>query len=141
MTGGRPTRRRLWRWTWREAGQRGGEAGPDDDDDEQSEGQATLFSPGDFVGLVEEGSTLQQPRVLVGRVHSLLSGGRAGLLWYKALGGGIYGLELDGSRWEEPLAALSVISVKPAKGKKPNCYRLSTSLRTLHKAVHGERQN
>lgn len=70
----------------------------------------------------------------------MLPGCRANLFWYKALGGGVYSLKLDGSKWEESLGALVAVSVKPAKGKH-NSYRLSTSLHTLHKAVHGARQN
>ena len=37
-----------------------------------------------FVGLIEEGSTLRSPKVLIGQVHSFLANGKVSLLWYKA---------------------------------------------------------
>ena len=94
---------------------------------------------GDFVGLVEQDSTLREPKILIGRVHAFLPEDQALLLWYKSMGAGMYCLQADGSQWVESLSALVPVSVKPAKGK-PNGYRLTTSLRTIHKAVHGSRQ-
>lgn len=94
---------------------------------------------GDFVGLVEEDSTLQEPKILLGRIHAFLPEEQALLLWYKSMGAGVYCLQADGTQWVESLSALVPVSVKPAKGK-PNGYRLTASLRTIHKAVHGSRQ-
>ena len=93
---------------------------------------------GDFVGLVEERSCLQQPRVLLGRLYAFLPGGQASLLWYKCAGAGLYCLEVDGSQWVESVSSLVPVKVKPAKGKT-NCYRHCTSLRTMHTAVHDSR--
>lgn len=93
------------------------------------------FQAGDFVALVQEGSTLHNPLVLVARIHALLEAGEASLLWYKPQGAGLYSLEVDG-QWTEPIGALVPINVKPAKGKK-DAYRLCTSLKTVHKAVYG----
>ena len=111
----------------------GAEKGPDSD--KQSD-----VSVGDFVGLVTEDSTLKDPSVLVGRVQELLPGDQACLLWYKHKGGGLYSLEVEGGRWIEPLSALVSITVKPAKGKVDS-YRLSTSLRTIHKEVFASRSS
>ena len=91
----------------------------------------------DFVGLVEEESTLHKPSILLGRVHEFLPGNQVSLLWYKRGAGSLYSLHFDGTRWVEDLSALVPVSVKAAKSK-PNCYRLCTSLRSIHKAVCGE---
>ena len=105
---------------------------------DQDDGTASPHKIGDFVGLVEEGSCLQQPKILLGRLHVFLPGGQASLLWYKCIGAGLYCLEVDGSQWVELVSSLVPVRVKPAKGKA-NCYRLCTSLRTIHKAVHDSR--
>lgn len=102
------------------------------------DGETTQHEVGDFVGLVEAESSLQQPRVLLGRIHSFLPGGQASLLWYNWVGAGVYCLEVDGSQWVESVASWVPVKVKPAKGK-PNGYRLCTSLRTIHKSVHDSR--
>ena len=39
--------------------------------------------------------------MLVARVHALLQGGKASLLWYKPQGAGLYCLEVEG-QWTEP---------------------------------------
>ena len=54
------------------------------------------FSVGDFVGLAMEDSTLNDPRVFVGRIHKLLQGNQVSLLWYKHKGGALYLLEVEG---------------------------------------------
>ena len=53
-------------------------------------------------------------------------------------GAGLYFLEMDGSQWVESVSSLMPVKVWPAKGKT-NCYRLCTSLCTIHKAVHHSR--
>ena len=110
----------------RTTGEPDGEEQPSSDRDEDTTSPHKI---GDFVGLVEEGSCLQQPRVLLGRLHAFLPGGRASLLWHKCAGAGLYCLEVDGSQWVKSLSSLVPVKVKPAKGKT-NCYRLCTSLRT-----------
>ena len=111
----------------------GGEQSPTSDDQ-------SGVSVGEFVGLVMDDSTLTDPSVLVGRVQELLSGSRASLLWYKHKGGGLYSLEVEGRPWIEDLNALVPITMKPARGKV-DCYRLTTSLRTIHKAVFHSRSS
>lgn len=112
----------------------------EDDGSEQSPRSDHLsdFSVGDFVGLVMEDSTLDDPCVFVGRIQELLRGNQVCLLWYKHKGGALYSLEVEGDKWIEDSSALVPITVKPARGK-PDCYRLTTSLRTIHKAVFDSR--
>lgn len=102
----------------------------------ESSDSETGLQPGQFVGLVEPDSSLQAPRILLARVHSFQPGRQASLLWYKHLGGSVYGLEVDGSQWLESIEALVAVTVKPAKNR-PGCVRLFTSPRTVHKAIHG----
>lgn len=98
------------------------------------------FSVGDFVRLVMEDSTLNNPCVFVSRIHKLLPGNQVSLLWYKHKGGALYSLEVGGDGWIEDSSALVPITVKPARGKV-DCYRLATSLRTIHKAVFDSRSS
>ncbi|CAH3168253.1 unnamed protein product, partial [Porites evermanni] len=91
---------------------------------------------GQFVGLVTEDSTLQNPSIMLARVQAFLPDGQVSLLWYRNVGGGLYALEVDGSQWIESLDALVPVKVVAAKGRS-HSYRLMTSVRTIHKAVHG----
>jgi hypothetical protein len=64
------------------------------------------FSPGEFVGLVEETSTLDKPIILVGRVLYYVDKTRVSLLWYKATGFSTYDLSFEGETWIEDESAL-----------------------------------
>lgn len=131
---GQPTRRRHWPWSWPRAGLSRGR-------EKSRRWPRMARRPSmrlETVGLVEAESSLQQPRVLLGWIHSFLPGGQASLLWYNWVGAGVYCLEVDGSQWVESVASWVPVKVKPAKGK-PNGYRLCTSLRTIHKSVHDSR--
>ena len=107
----------------------------DHDPDDET---ASPHKIGDFVGLVEERSSLQQPKVLLGHLQAFLPGSQATLLWYKCVNAGLYCLKVDGSQWVESLSSLVPVKVKQAK-RKSNCYRLCTSLHTIHNAVHDSR--
>lgn len=91
---------------------------------------------GQFVGMVEAGSTYNRPRVLVAQVHALLPDQKVSLLWYKA-NKNLFRLQLDGESWVEHVDCLLPINMTPAKNK-PGCYRLQTSLREIHKSLQGE---
>lgn len=91
---------------------------------------------GQFVGLVEADSTLQKPAILLGRVQAFLPGDQVCLLWYKNTGAGVYCLQLDETQWLESKDSLVPVRVAAAKNRQ-HTYRLLTSLRTIHKAVHG----
>jgi len=67
-------------------------------------------------------------------MQELLPGSQVSLLWYKHKGGRLNLPEVEGGWWIEDLSALVPTAVKPAGGKV-DCYRLASSLRTIHKAV------
>ncbi|CAH3192993.1 unnamed protein product, partial [Porites evermanni] len=89
-----------------------------------------------FVGLVTEDSTLQNPSIMLARVQAFLPDGQVSLLWYRNVGGGLYALEVNSSQWIESVEDLVPVKVVMAKGRS-HLYRLMTSVRTIHKAVHG----
>lgn len=91
------------------------------------------FSQGDFVAVVEADSTLKSPKVLVGQVQRLVDR-QAVLLWYKPAPGNVYKLHLDGTEWVEAIDSLVAVTLSPAKNK-PGCFRLNSSLRSIHKQV------
>ena len=68
------------------------EDGEEDGEVEEEEVGEQSPRPGSFVGLVEEGSTLCKPRVLLGRVSIYPSRNEASLHLSKA----VYVLELNG---------------------------------------------
>lgn len=96
--------------------------------------EADDIRPGQFVALVEPESTLQAPRILLGRVQTILENRTASLLWYEADASGSYSLALDGSFWTESLDALVPVQVQ--NSKKPQAYRLKETTRSIHKKVH-----
>ena len=84
------------------------------------------FSQGDFVAVVEADSTLKSPKVLVGQVQRLVD--------RQAVPGNVYKLHLDGTEWVEAIDSLVAVTLSPAKNK-PGCFRLNSSLRSIHKQV------
>lgn len=92
------------------------------------------FKPGDFVACVEEKSTVNAPKVLVGQVRVLRDNGEVGLLWYRAISANMYKLELDGREWFERVGSLVPVLMQAAKNW-PGVYRLQTSRRQIHRAV------
>jgi hypothetical protein len=89
-----------------------------------------------FVALIEEGSTLGSPKILVGQVHALLPDGRVSLLWYKSHKN-FFKLELDGEQWIEHVNCLLPVSMRPVKNR-PGIYRLVKSLRSIHRSLADE---
>lgn len=95
----------------------------------------TTFAPGDFVALVEKGSTLSNPKILIGRIsHYTKPGEEVSLLYYKNTKGSHYALELDGSSWTETVNSLVSVNMGISK-KIPDQYVLNTSKRSIHKQV------
>lgn len=92
------------------------------------------FKPGEFVGVVEEDSTLNSPKILIGQIHSFVGQDNVSLLWYKRVSKGFYKLELSGERWTEGVASLVPATLKAAKNR-PGMFRLATSPRDIHRAV------
>ena len=90
--------------------------------------------PGDFVGLVEEGSTLSSPKIFLGQVQFMASPSEVSLLWYKRLRHDLYKLNLDGAEWKEEIACLVPVKVRAAKNLA-GVYKLLTSAREIHKKI------
>ena len=79
--------------------------------------KAQEFKPGQFVALVQEGSTLKVPKCCIGRVmfYTDPSCKEVQLLWYKNVKGSAYKLELDGSQWVENTEGLIAVKLSPSK--------------------------
>ena len=95
--------------------------------------QAREFEIGEFVGLVEEGSALNKPLILIGQIQSFLEDGKVSLLWYTSRKN-LYSLNLDGNQWVEDMACLTAVTMNPARNQ-PGRFRLATSLRAIHKTL------
>ena len=96
--------------------------------------QNSTTQPGDFVAVVQEDSTLQSPKLLLGQVNCITGRQRASLIWYKKISKGLYKLELNGEEWTESLVSLVPVTVKAAKNR-PGVFRLADSPRTIHRAA------
>lgn len=93
------------------------------------------ISPGDFVAVVEEDSTLNNPKVLIGRVlYFKKPGDDAALLYYRNVKANNYVLAVDGSCWTENIDSLVSVEMLPST-KLPEQYILKTSRRAIHKQV------
>jgi len=86
-----------------------------------------------FVGLIEEDSTLRSPKVLIGQVHAFLANGKVSLLWYKAYKN-YFKLELDGEQWIEDVTCLVPVQMKAVRNKV-GLYSLNNSLRSIHRSL------
>lgn len=100
----------------------------------QPSGAGERVKPGDFVGLVEEGSSLSSPKILLGQVQFMASPSEVSLLWYKRLRHDLYKLNLDGAQWKEEVASLVPVKVRAAKNLA-GVYKLLTSTREIHKQI------
>ena len=110
------------------------EAGQDSPTELEGGGQ---FSVGDFVGLVEESSTLDDPRVLIARIQSFQPVRQACLIWYKEAGKhGQYTFEYDPEPWVEDIDNLHPVKMTPLS-KNPGNFKLMTSQKSIHKAICG----
>ncbi|EDO28255.1 predicted protein [Nematostella vectensis] len=92
---------------------------------------------GSWVALTVEGSTLANPNILLARIQNLMPGRKASLLWFKATAEkGLYAFHYDEASWIEGLDALVPVQVKEIKNS-PGLYKLTTSLKKIHRAVLG----
>lgn len=108
---------------------------PGPTDDVVTRKRGSEFTPGQFVAVVEESSTLKEPKFHVGRViHSSQTTEDVPLLWYKRVKGSLYKPEFQGSPWTESCDSLIPVRMTPSK-KIPEVYSLSTAARTIHKKV------
>ena len=99
-----------------------------DDDGEQP------FELGEFVAVVEQDSSVNRPKILVGQIHCFVGKREVSLLWYQNISGNFYRMELSRGQWLESQDSLVPVVLRPAKNK-PGVYRLMTSPRQIHKAV------
>jgi len=92
---------------------------------------------GDFVGLIEEDSTMQNPKVLIGQIQCLIDvDNRASLLWYKHISSNQYTFQFQSEEWIENLEAMIPVTMKAIK-QSPGAYKLSNTLRSIHKKLMG----
>jgi len=90
---------------------------------------------GAFVGLIEEDSTMQKPKVLIGQIQFLLEvDNRASLLWYKHISSNQYTFQFQSEEWIENLEAMIPVTMKANK-QSPGTYKLSNTLRSIHKKL------
>lgn len=94
------------------------------------------FKPGDFVACVEDGSTPQNPLILVGRVQFYASESEVCLLWYSKRSNKGYGPRFDGEQWIEAEDCLTAVEMVPTKGKS-GLLSLRTSPRSIHRSLDG----
>ena len=111
----------------------------------QSQAQSVLGEPGsdeespkcgDFVGVVEEDSSLKQPKVMIGQVNYYREED-VHLLYYKAVPSkrNVCTLCLDGNPWTE--SKNSLVPVKMRGTKIQGEFRLYTPPREIHNKVFG----
>ena len=93
---------------------------------------ATITKLAQFVGLIEEGSTLRSPKILIGQLHSFLANGKVSLLWYKAYRN-YFKLDLDGEQWIEDVNGLVPLGMTSVRNK-PGLYRLTNILPSIQKS-------
>lgn len=117
------------------------EAGPSNVNVQEPEANAAKqFEVGDFVAVVQEGSTVAKPKILLGRItHYMTSAGhnQVILLRYESIGSCQYKLDLSTGRWIEPESNLFAVKVKFSN--KADIYKLITSARSIHKSKHCDR--
>lgn len=89
---------------------------------------------GEFVGAIEKGSTLQMPRVLIGRVYMNL-GNKLELLWYKRTNTNAYKLCLNGNVWLESLSCLTKVDM--LETEEQDNFRLVSKHSHIYRSVGG----
>lgn len=90
---------------------------------------------GDFVGLIEQDSTLAKPKVLVAQIQSFQSDDQANLLWYDSTERkDEFMFEFEQQPWVESIQSLCSVDMRPVK-KRRGAYKLYTSPRTIHKSL------
>lgn len=104
-------------------------------EDRTSAPKASNLKPGTFVACVESDSTVQQPKILLGRViHYIPTSAEVMLLWYKPVKDDIYKMTVDGSKWQESEECLLPVKMSAVKGKCDQ-YQLKTPLEVIHKKM------
>lgn len=90
---------------------------------------------GDFVGLIEEDSTLAQPQVLIAQIQSFQTDNQANLLWYHMSNKqNEYTFQFEQQPWVESIESLHPVDMRPMK-RRQGTYKLYTSHKAIHKAL------
>lgn len=94
------------------------------------------LSVGDFVGVLEQSSTLSDPHVLIGQIQSFLPDNQASLLWFDQTGksGDQYAFQFEPSPWIESIDLLYQVRMTQMR-KHPGIFKLNTSPKSIHKAL------
>jgi len=95
------------------------------------------FPLGAFVWLAESNSSLNNPKILIGRVLSHKTNGEVSLLHYIHVKAKNYKLSFDGSTWSENSKSMVLVKMEPSK-KMPDHFVLCTSLRAIHRQIFSE---
>lgn len=91
---------------------------------------------GSFVGLIEEDSTLSEPKVLIGQIQEFLAeNSQASLLWYSETSkSGQYIFQYDPQPWIEDVVSLHPVKMTAVRNR-PGLFKLNNSLKSIHKAL------
>ena len=73
------------------------------------------LQPGDFVACMEEKSTVNAPKILLGHVLCVTVNGEVSLLHYKATSANMYKLEQDSWQRYERITSLTPVSVEAVR--------------------------
>jgi len=87
----------------------------------EGKGDSCSFDIGDFVALLEEGSTLKYPKIFIGQIQSFFEDNQASLLWYRNTRGSEYTFQFKPEPWLENIEALVPVTMKAIK-KTPGIY-------------------
>jgi len=102
--------------------------------------QQDKFKAGDFVGLIEEGSSDSQPLVLIGQIQRFLKSGMASLLWFKEGRRGTFSFSFEEEPWEESLEALVHVKMEPVRGCT-GAFKLMTDPKVIHQSLSSVEQD
>lgn len=99
-----------------------------------SETTSYVPEPGDFVALIEQGSTARRPKILVAQVQ-YSAGKDVHLLWYEPIKGQTkcYKMKLDGNPWVEAISALTPIQMEATK--QHGVYKLLTKPSQIYEST------
>ncbi|KAK3735217.1 hypothetical protein QZH41_001202 [Actinostola sp. cb2023] len=87
----------------------------------EGKGDSCSFDIGDFVVLLEEGSTLKYPKIFIGQIQSFFEDNQASLLWYRNTRGSEYTFQFKPEPWLENIEALSA---RDNEGHQKNSWHL-----------------
>ena len=105
--------------------------------EEETTSKHNNLKAGDFVGLIEEGSTASKPLILIGQIQCFLKSGVARLLWYEEGRRGIYSFAFQEDPWEESVEAMVAVN-KEVVRDRPGSFTLKTDQKVIHQLLSAE---